>query len=270
MKISLVPFYLARVPSFIHMAHFLQVISGSFHQAGSYQAYMEPHASVVTPRDGGRELDIVGTSQHVARMIDHVATLVGKDRSQVTGSVRRLGGGFGGKGSPILALPALATVRTGKPCKQTLTRFHDMLVVAKRGEMNATWSVVVGEDGRIAALKVEIAYLAGYYRNGIDYIPQIAFRNGMTSYEIPNLHCSVRLLKTNRSPTGPFRGAGIPQGATILESIMERTAKALGTRKNPFHLALLVNVFSNFFHFSGVDGDEFRRKHMRRTAYWLG
>ena len=220
-----------------------RVLEGSVSLAASEHLYLEPHSCTVVPGENGSEFSVTATTQNLAALSEHVATATGVARNRVAAQCRRLGGGFGGKGIPALALPAVAAAKLRRPVRMTLTRHHDMVMSTKRGETRAEWRVGLGESGRIESLEMTIWYAAGWHRNAMHMIPNLMALSGMGSYWIPNFSCRLKCMRLNRAMTGPFRGAGIPQGCFILETVMERTAHALG-----------------------VDPDEFRQRHKRPTS----
>lgn len=117
----------------------------------------------------------------------------------------------------------------------------------KRAETRVDWKVAV-QGGRVQALESQIYYAAGVRRNSCEVYAHLVGLAGMASYEIPHFRAHVHLMRLHRAPTGPLRGAGIPQGGLALETIMERTAHALK-----------------------VDPHEFRERHLRSDgSLWLG
>jgi len=66
---------------------------------------MEPHSSVAFPAEGNTEVIITGTSQGVGQISKDTAALTGLPQNRIVSRIKRLGGGFGGKGNsftPIL------------------------------------------------------------------------------------------------------------------------------------------------------------------------
>ncbi len=193
-----------------------RVVEGDIFLGASEHFYMEPHSSLAVPEE--RSLRVVATTQSLAAVVDHVAAITGKAHAQIAVQCKRLGGGFGGKGLPLLALPALAAVRTGRPCKMTLTREQDMVLSTKRAETLLRWKAAV-KGGLLHALQVEVFYAAGYFKNMCDEYVGLIGIAGMASYEIPHFRALLHCMQLNRAPTGPMRGAGIPQGGLTLETV---------------------------------------------------
>src|SRR5690606_8884011 len=47
-------------------------------------------------------------------------------------------------------------------------------------------------------------------------------------YRIPAIHIDVKMVLTNASPLGPYRGAGRPEAIYIVERLIDEAARVIG------------------------------------------
>jgi carbon-monoxide dehydrogenase large subunit len=73
-----------------------------------------------------------------------------------------------------------------------------------------------------------IADLGGYYLTSTAGPAYNTIRRVNGPYAIPNMDVSVDCVITNRPPTGPYRGAGAPEGAFMMERTLDLIAQELG------------------------------------------
>lgn len=221
------------------------VVEGEWSLGASEHFYLEPHAALAVPSDSG--LVVSATTQSLSVTCNHVAAITGLSHAQIVVQCKRLGGGFGGKGIPWLALPALAAHKTRRPCQMILSRTDDLIISNKRAETIVRWRAGVRAQ-RIEALDIHVYYGAGAFANSCSMYAQLVTLAGTASYQVPHFRSTTHVLRINRAPTGPLRGAGIPQGVCALETIMDRVAHALR-----------------------CDPDELRAAHLRdEGSLWLG
>lgn len=71
--------------------------------------------------------------------------------------------------------------------------------------------------------------LGAYVHPGARATPTVSLLFGLQgAYRMPALSLRMRGLYTNTTPTGPFRGAGQPEGTYVLERLIDRAAGLLG------------------------------------------
>jgi CO/xanthine dehydrogenase Mo-binding subunit len=86
----------------------------------------------------------------------------------------------------------------------------------------------VSGEGEITVRKVEVYYDTGAYA---EIGPRIAYKTGCTAagpYRIPNVWIDSYCIYTNKTPSGPFRGFGVPQLSFAYEAHMDKVAHYLG------------------------------------------
>src|SRR5215510_11364117 len=129
-----------------------------------------------------------------------------------------IGGGFGSKLGfyPEDVLCALLAMRTGRSCAWKESRGESFLATTHGRDQIQYAELAAGRDGKISALKTRIIADLGAYAFGMGPgVPAI------------NTGLSVTGLYTNRTPTGPYRGAGHPEATFLIERMIDELAREL-------------------------------------------
>jgi CO/xanthine dehydrogenase Mo-binding subunit len=142
-----------------------------------------------------------------------------------------VGGGFGVKVIqfyPEEVLVPLAARNLGMPVKWTEDRREHF--VGSTHERKQIHHVRVGAsaDGKILALETTFLHDSGAYCPYGLIIPVISAAQLPGPYRLDNYRYAFTALFTNRVPTSPYRGAGRPHGAFVMERVMDRLAVELG------------------------------------------
>ncbi len=206
------------------------VLSGRVESGGQEHVYLETQGAIAWPEDSGGVRLLSGT-QSPSGVQAIVARILGVPMNLVEVETRRLGGAFGGKedqASGWAALAALGAVKTGRPVKLYLNRRDDMTSTGKRHPYSSDFKIGLKKDGTI------LAFEADYYQNAgaaTDLSPAILPRtlfHAAGAYHIPNVRATGTMCRTNLVPFTAFRGFGGPQGLFVIESAIEKAARALG------------------------------------------
>ena len=142
-----------------------------------------------------------------------------------------VGGGFGCKvllyGDETLC--ALAAMRLGRPVKLMLTRTEDMLATSQgRGQVNDV-EVAASADGEVLAIRCRtLADLGAYLEVLTPYPGILTGRLVGGPYRIRAAAYELTSVFTNAMATAPYRGAGRPEAAYLLERALDDVARALG------------------------------------------
>ncbi|MCE3289614.1 MAG: xdhB, partial [Caulobacter sp.] len=164
-------------------------------------------------------------------MQHNIAKVLGVRDHAVTVSVRRMGGGFGGKESqPALfaAAAALVASRTGRPAKVRLDRDDDMVMTGKRHDFETGWEIGFDGEGRLTGFSVEHASRCGYSADLSMAINDRAMFHSDNAYALPTAHIISHRWKTHTVSNTAFRGFGGPQGMIGIERAMDAIALELG------------------------------------------
>jgi len=204
-----------------------RVYEDTFRTAPIQHAPMEPHMAVAKP-EGDGELTIWTSCQALHKIRHTTARILGKPAAKVRVIEPFVGGGFGGKESPLLEPIAgrLADV-TGRPVRVVHSREEEFKNATISGEVRTTVKTGVTEDGDIVARKVEALLPGGGYSStGFMVARNCTFGIG-NSYSIPNLHVDTYAVYTNTPVTGSYRGFGNRQVLFALESQLDEIARDL-------------------------------------------
>ncbi|HEX2412707.1 MAG TPA: aerobic carbon-monoxide dehydrogenase large subunit [Solirubrobacteraceae bacterium] len=160
-----------------------------------------------------------------------LASLFRLDLEQVHVVAPDVGGGFGVKVMqfyPEEVLIPWAARRLGRPVKWTEDRReHFVGSNHERGQIHDV-RVGVDDDGRILALETKFVHDAGAYCPYGIMVPVITAAQLPGPYKLPNYRYAFRALFTNTLPVSPYRGAGRPQAAFVIERTLDRIAGELG------------------------------------------
>lgn len=184
----------------------------------------------------GNELCVWISTQRPHRHADALGEMLPVERDRVRVIVPDVGGGFGPKGSiyPEEIVVAWLAYRHQRPVKWTEDRREHFLATLQERDQVHHVEVAFAGDGAVLAFRDRFVHDAGAY---VPYGPAVLANTVMHMpgpYAIEALEIDGRSIYTNAVPTGPNRGAGRPQGAFIMERVMDAVARTLGL--SPFEV----------------------------------
>jgi carbon-monoxide dehydrogenase large subunit len=192
---------------------------------------LEGRAVVARWDESEQRLLVHDATQAPTSIRSGLAILFGLDLEHVQVVAPDVGGGFGVKVMqfyPEEVLVPWAARRLGVPVKWTEDRReHFIGSTHERGQVH---DVRVGCDGegRILALETRFLHDAGAYCPYGLIIPVITAAQLPGPYRLRAYRYDFRAIYTNTLPTSPYRGAGRPQGAFVMERVLDRLAGELG------------------------------------------
>ena len=142
-----------------------------------------------------------------------------------------VGGGFGVKVIqfyPEEVLVPLAAHRLGMAVKWTEDRREHFIGSTQERRQIHDVTVGLSEDGRILGLETSFLHDSGAYCPYGLIIPIITAAQLPGPYKLENYRYDFTALFTNTVPTSPYRGAGRPHAAFVMERVMDRAAAELG------------------------------------------
>jgi CO/xanthine dehydrogenase Mo-binding subunit len=190
-----------------------------------HQAYIEPHACVVSTMPDG-QVQIWASSQGQFMIRAYCAKLLDIDMANIRGTPAEIGGGFGGKTLIYLEPVALVLSRnTGRPVKIVMTR--EEVFRATGPTSGGVIEVKLGakRDGTIVAADLVLKYQAGAFP-GSPVQPGCMCAFAM--YDLPNVHITGYDVVSNRPKVAAYRAPGAPISSFGVESCLDELARELG------------------------------------------
>ncbi len=208
----------------------LVLIEGEYFSGHQEHIYIECQGMMARWEDDG-DLYITGSLQcpyYVKNALQHVFGL-GPEQLRVVG--RPMGGGFGGKEdypSLIAAHTALLARASKQPVKIVYERHEDIVATTKRHPSRTRIKSAVKRDGTLVAARVDFDLDGGAYLGLSPVVLSRGLLHATGAYRLPHARVEGRVLRTNTTPTGAFRGFGAPQSEFAWERHMDRIARTLG------------------------------------------
>ena len=142
-----------------------------------------------------------------------------------------VGGGFGMKGGlyPEYALTALAARLIGRPVKWIAERGEGIASDEHCRDNVTEAELALDQDGRFLAFGVRTLVNIGAYHTSDRAAGPATNNLGVLAgtYTTPALHVETTAVMTNTMLTGPYRGAGRPEAAYVLETLVDLAARKL-------------------------------------------
>ena len=142
-----------------------------------------------------------------------------------------VGGGFGMKGAlyPEYPLTALATQLTSRPVKWMSERGESFLSDEHCRDNVTTAELALDAGGKFLGLRVQTyANIGAYYTSDRAAGPPINNLGVLAgTYVMPAIYVEVNGTHTNTMMTGHYRGAGRPEAAYVLETLVDLAARKL-------------------------------------------
>jgi aerobic carbon-monoxide dehydrogenase large subunit len=164
-----------------------------------------------------------------------LAGLFGLPEHKVRVIAPDVGGGFGTKIMmfyPEEILVPYAAMTLGRPVKWIEDR-REHLVAAnhERGQVHDV-EVAVDAAGVILGLRDRFLHDTGAYTPYGIVVPCITATQLPGMYKQPNYDVEFSVVYTNKVPVSPYRGAGRPHGAFVMERIVDRVAREVELDRN--------------------------------------
>jgi carbon-monoxide dehydrogenase large subunit len=199
---------------------------------------MEPRAAVAAYDPATDDYILRCPHQGINEIRRDLAAVLGGPPTRFQVLPGDVGGGFGPRNSLYPDLPALllAAKLTGRAVAWAGTRSESFLTDLQGRGVRVKGRLAIDAEGRFTALDMQYDADLGAYVSPVAILANI--RNPLASltgcYAIPTAHAAIRLLLTNAVPTGPYRGAGRPEMALLIEQLVDIAARK--RREDPFAL----------------------------------
>ncbi|MFA5036275.1 MAG: molybdopterin cofactor-binding domain-containing protein [Candidatus Izemoplasmatales bacterium] len=198
------------------------VVNETFYTQAQAHAMMEPHTCNAR-FDHLNRLVIYSSTQtpfHIRRIISQALEI---PIARIRVIKPRVGGGFGGKqavhGELIVAS---VTMRTGKPSKLVYTRKEVFESTYTRHPMRFDMRLGAMKDGTLKAIDCQVLSDTGAYGEHALTVFMVAGSKVLPLYnKVDSVRFGGKVVYTNHTPAGAFRGYGAIQGNFALESAID-------------------------------------------------
>jgi carbon-monoxide dehydrogenase large subunit len=178
-----------------------------------------------------RTLKVWDSTQAALPIKNGLARMFGLPEFNVDVIVPDVGGGFGTKIMmffPEEILVPHAAITLGRPVKWTEDRREHLIAAnQERGQIHDV-EVGIDSDGRIVALRDRFVHDAGAYTPYGIVVPIITSTQLPGPYRLRNYTVEFEVAYTNTAIVTPYRGAGRPHGAFVMERVIGLIARELG------------------------------------------
>jgi aerobic carbon-monoxide dehydrogenase large subunit len=190
--------------------------------------YIEPKAVLADFDPISERLTVWASTQTPHGTRTQVAAALSMPEHQVRVIAPDVGGAFGTKGrhAPDYLFVAAASRKLRRPVKWSETRSEYFRIANQGRDQVQEVEAAVGEDGRISGLRVRVWVNCGAHNASVHGQRTLIMSSG--AYRIPNLATDVYGVMTTTTPTGPYRGAGRPEAAYMMERLIEEIARVTG------------------------------------------
>jgi carbon-monoxide dehydrogenase large subunit len=229
--------------AFARAAH---VVSGHYGMARVACVPMEARGAVVRDDPDSGVLTVWSSSQETHRPLAQLAHILDRPPETIRVIVPDVGGAFGTKGNPPseIVVAAIAAMDLGRPVKWTEDRLENLQTTQQGRGMQADVEMALDADGRILGVRAKILADLGAYLWPSTHIPPHTAAMLMGGcYDVPAVAVEVTGARTNKVPTGPYRGAGRPEGNYFVERAVDDAARTLGIEPADLRRRNLVRSF---------------------------
>ncbi len=260
-------------------------------------AAMEPRAAICAFDTPSGRFTLTAPGQGVFGMKGQLAEILGLAPEKVRIRSHNVGGSFGMKASiyPEYVCLAHAARALGRPVKWTDERSGSFVSDHHGRDHEMTAELALDKAGGFLAVRLTGYGNAGAWLGAVSPLMATlnAAKNTPGVYRTPLLQVSTKVMFTNTTPVGPYRGAGRPEGNYYMERLIDDAATAIGIdrlelrRRNhiapaqmPYKAASdmvydsgeFANVFEKALEFSDSKGFPERKKksHARGKLRGLG
>jgi aerobic carbon-monoxide dehydrogenase large subunit len=207
------------------------VVSGHYGMARVAAVPIEARGAIARDDPDTGVLTVWISAQDTHRPLAQLAHILDRPRESIRIVIPAVGGAFGTKGNPPseVVVAAVAAMDLGRPVKWTEDRLENLLTTQQGRGMQADVELALDADARILGVRARLLADVGGYLWPSTHVP--LHTAGMLMggcYDVPNVAVEVTGAMTHKVPTGPYRGAGRPEGNYFVECAVDDAARALG------------------------------------------
>ena len=191
---------------------------------------MEPRAVTASYKAESNALTLWTSTQVPHFVKKEAAEVLGFPEDNMRVIAPEVGGGFGAKsniyGEEILA--CFLAMKLGRPVRWAATRSEDNVATIHGRDQIDIMRLAADKDGKVLAADLQIiADMGAYYSRVTPAIGPLTATMMTGVYEIPNARVEIKGVFTNKVPMEPYRGAGRPEAAYLIERAIDQLADEL-------------------------------------------
>jgi carbon-monoxide dehydrogenase large subunit len=190
---------------------------------------LEVRAAAAAWGDDGR-VTIWCSNQGAQQAKGQIAGWLNLDADLVHLVTPDVGGGFGAKigADPEFAFVAWLARHVGRPVRWTETRSENLVGMLHGRAQDQTITVGGRRDGTIEAYSLVVDQDSGAYPRLGALLPSLTILMAPAVYAFPKVHAQARVLATNTTSIGAYRGAGRPEATAAVERAVDLFAAEIG------------------------------------------
>ena len=207
------------------------VVRGHYSMPRLVAAPMETRGAIAFNDPDEGLLTVWCSAQDTHRQLRNLTHVLDRPPESIRVVVPDVGGAFGSKGvlAPEAGVVAVAALMQSRPVKWAEDRFENFMAAYQGRGMHADVELALTRDGRMLAIRARlVADLGGYLIPTTAMPPHTAAMLMCGVYRLEAADIALAGRRTNKVPTGPYRGAGRPEAAYFVERVVDDAARGLG------------------------------------------
>jgi len=206
---------------------------------------MEPRACVAQWQGDSQRLTVWLGSQTPARAQADIARALGLALNQVHLISPDVGGAFGSKASlsPEDILVALAAHRLRTTVQWKASRSEEFLSGQHGRAARLQGQLAVDAQGQMLSLQAQLHYTLGAW---LPYSALVPMRNAARilpgPYQVQHCDITGHSRRSHTAPVGIYRGAGRPEAALLMETLIDKAARQGGLDPVQLRLRNLIDA----------------------------
>ncbi len=217
---------------------------------------LEPRAAVMAWDEAAQQLTAWLPTQTPSRAQADLAECLGLDRTKVRVIAPDVGGAFGAKASLCIEDFALALAARQAKCALSWqsSRSEEFLSGMQGRGSVLKGSLTVDAQGKFLALDAQVDMSLGAW---LPYSAMMPLRNATRilpgPYHVAKVHVSGQATGSHTAPVNIYRGAGRPEAALLMETLVDKAARAL--QIDPVDLRLRNLIAAHEMPYSTLSGE---------------
>jgi carbon-monoxide dehydrogenase large subunit len=170
------------------------------------------------------------TNQGAQQAKSQIAGWLGLDEQVVHLVTPDVGGGFGAKigADPEYAFVAWLARHVGRPVRWAESRSENLVGMLHGRGQDQQIAIGGRRDGTVEAYSLVVDQDAGAYPRVGVVLPTLTMLMTPAVYAFPKVHTQARVLATNTTMIGAYRGAGRPEATAAVERAVDMFAAEIG------------------------------------------